>query len=191
MSCISSSCAALSFYRVVFFFCILVCFLYVSLLSPLYDPHLSLLLLSFLSYQSSISSRYLPRPTGLRDGFRGVTFEHVPQPLRPNASVDEIQAAISDLVGAMATKGFCSTYAVTREEVDDRDRADARGGLKVSCQGTANLWGLQALRFRESRVMHAYDVLVVDAFLRASGIAASVRFQANDVGTVARWALLA
>lgn len=56
--------------------------------------------------------------------------------------------------------------------------------------GAATLWGTQELASRSSSVYTHFDVLAVDAFLRASGRAATFSVDNLGAGTSTKWEVL-
>lgn len=62
--------------------------------------------------------------------------------------------------------------------------------FRVTMQGPANLWGLGALGARRSLVTNAFDAMVIDAWLRASGRSATHTVRTTDTGFVEDWTLL-
>jgi hypothetical protein len=120
---------------------------------------------------------------GLRYGFRGKQFGGVP-PAPTEAGIQQLAADVQQLLDIMVANGFALKAQVTEVQ---QYNSGAGGRFRVSVQGPCNLFSLQALGARRALVMNAYDVFVIDAYLRASGRRGSVELQLTDAGLDQEW----
>ncbi|KAG2489679.1 hypothetical protein HYH03_011788 [Edaphochlamys debaryana] len=121
--------------------------------------------------------------TGLRDGFRGNQFGGPPA-APPGAPLSEVVAGVRKLMDVMVENGYA-----LKAEVADVDEASR--SFVVRLLGPANLWGETSLNFRRSPVVNCYDVMAVDAYLRASGRAGTFELTPNPSGCEVAWRLTA
>jgi hypothetical protein len=62
------------------------------------------------------------------------------------------------------------------------------GSFTVTVTGPCNLWALNALKARNSKVINAYDVMVTAAWLRAGGRRPqAAEVELFDSGLIERW----
>lgn len=100
--------------------------------------------------------------SGLREGFQGVPFRGVPEPLDSSAPHSTIVTAVTQLLDVFVNGG----YALSAEV---RDVDSGTGTFTVSLNGPATLWALQGMAARQGTLYPAHDALAIAALLRASG----------------------
>ncbi|GFR46801.1 hypothetical protein Agub_g8433, partial [Astrephomene gubernaculifera] len=110
----------------------------------------------------------------LKDGFRGTQFG-APAPLLPGASLESLAAAAQQLLDIMADNGYALKAQVYDVNEDEHS-------FRVKMTGPANLWGLTSLNHRRSAVLNAYDVMALDALLRASGRSPAFELSTGPTG---------
>lgn len=131
---------------------------------------------------------------GLLNGFQGETFGG-PAPPQPDASIQQVAAGVQQLLDCMVAKGYA--ISATVDQVQPASGSSSRsssagpgGSFTVTVNGPCNLWALNALKSRNSRVINAYDVMVVAAWLRAGGRSASHEVELLDSGLTERWTVV-
>ena len=123
---------------------------------------------------------------GLRDGFRGEVFGGPPA-APAGASIQQLAADVQQLVSIMADKGYALKATVSSVKSSS---SGSGGSFTLSLQGPCNLWGMSALGARRSLVVNAFDVMVTDGYLRASGRRSSFRLQLTDAGLEEHWTVV-
>lgn len=123
---------------------------------------------------------------GLRDGFKGEVFGG-PAAAPAGTSTQELAANIQELLNIMAKKGYALKALVS----DVKSSSTGAGGsFTVTLQGPCNLWGMSALGARRSLVVNAFDVMVTDAYLRASGRQGRFELQLTESGLEEQWTVV-
>lgn len=123
---------------------------------------------------------------GLRGGFRGETFGGPPA-AASGASIQQLTADVQQLLSIMADKG----YALKASVANVKSNSSGSGGsFTVSLQGPCNLWGMSALGARRSLVVNTFDVMAIDAYLRASGKQGRFSLQLTDAGLEEQWTVV-
>lgn len=123
---------------------------------------------------------------GLRDGFRGEVFGGPPA-APAGASIERLAADVQQLLSIMVDKGYALKAAVS--EVRPSDGSEATGSFTVTLQGPCNLWGMSALGARRSLVVNAFDVMAIDAYLRASARQGRFSLQLTESGLREQWTI--
>jgi hypothetical protein len=133
---------------------------------------------------------------GLLNGFQGEQFGGPPPPSAA-ASIQQLAAGVQQLLDCMVAKGYAINAAVTDVQPSSSGGADggsdgsSRGGsFTVTVNGACNLWSMGALRSRNSRLINAYDVMVIDAWLRAGSRSARHELELFQSGLVERWSVV-
>eukprot|EP00955_Chlamydomonas_euryale_P114004 366245-Chlamydomonas_euryale.AAC.39 len=108
-----------------------------------------------------------------------------PPPLPADASDASLIKSVSDIVGIMVNRGYALKGSVEPLPPGEGN------GFTVTLQGPANLWGVSSLSFRRSPVVNNFDQMVVDAYLRACGRAATVESSYGDRDVQHTWLLAA
>lgn len=110
----------------------------------------------------------------LREGFRDEQF-NCPAPLASTASAAELQSRLQSMLKVFTDNGFA-----IRADISDMQQQGQEYMWQVRMEGSANLWGLQALRARRSLVTDSFDTFCVSAFLDASDFDSNVEVDANS-----------
>ncbi|KAJ9531575.1 hypothetical protein QJQ45_014960 [Haematococcus lacustris] len=109
---------------------------------------------------------------GLRDGFRGEVFG-APPALPASASLDEVGSKVQQLLDIMVARGYAlKAFVAGLDPLTSTDNPTLTPGaarLRVAASGTVTQWGVANLSFRRSPVVNAYEGLLVESYLRASG----------------------
>jgi hypothetical protein len=121
--------------------------------------------------------------SGLREGFRGVTF-NPPEPLNPRCSTEDLITGVRSLLNVFKDQGFC-----INAEVVDVKLGTEPGSLsfKVTLTGPANLWALQSVNSKRGTLFPVYDAFTIAAFLRASGRSATCSFSWTNTTVTEEW----
>ena len=133
---------------------------------------------------------------GLLNGFQGVTFGGPPPP-QPGASIQQLAAGVQQLLDAMVAKGYAISATVSDIQEPSTDGSSSRsssgatgGSFAVTVNGPCNLWALSALKARNSKVINAYDVMIIAAWLRAGSLSATREVELQESGLVERWTIV-
>jgi hypothetical protein len=111
----------------------------------------------------------------LLEGFRGETFD-CPGPLSPSASAQEVQTGIQAVQKTFVKNGFAINASMSPVQQQGKECT-----WTARLEGSANLWGMQALRARRAVITDAFEAFAVLGFLDASGWDAD--FSVADVGS--------
>jgi hypothetical protein len=107
-----------------------------------------------------------------------------------------VAAGVQQLLDCMVAKGYAISAAVDQvvaqpaSSSSSSSSAGPGGSFTVTVNGPCNLWALNALKSRNSRVINAYDVMVIAAWLRAGGRSASHEVELLDSGLTERWTVV-
>lgn len=119
----------------------------------------------------------------LLKGFQGETFNG-PAPPKPGASIQQLAAGAQQLLDGMVAKGYAISATVSQVQP-----AGNGGSFQVTVNGPCNLWSLAALKARNSKIVNAYDVMAISAWLRAGGVtpASPPQVELGESGLTERW----
>lgn len=96
---------------------------------------------------------------------------------------------MQQLLAIMVDKGYALKAEVSDVRPGSRSDSSSSGSFTVSVVGSCNLWGMNALSARQSLVVNAFDVMVTDAYLRASGRQGRYALQLTDSGLQESWVM--
>jgi len=131
---------------------------------------------------------------GLHEGFRGETFDGVPEPFAAKAAptaeeLARVRRGVEAILAVFKKKGFFIRAECGDVLVDAKDPSIIT--FTVSSEGAANLWGLQALQRRALPAYNVYDALAILGWLRASGASGDFELEIKPDGTgyVTKWSI--